>query len=323
MTPIPLRFPSGDTTCAALHYPGTNGACVVMAGGTGVTKEVAADRFAPRFQAAGFSVLAIDFRGFGESGGRPRQVVRTSAQVADLHAAIGAARTLLPEVDPERVALWGFSLAGGHVLNVAANDTRLAAAIAQTPLADGPAIAPNAFKYMTPGALLRLHARATKDIINRHLLRRPAALIPLAGPRGSVASLTTPDGARGGAALDPDGRFAATWEQTIAAASALRLGLYRPGRAARRIACPLLVVVCDRDTSVLVDPARRAAAAAPRGELLELAGDHYAPFDSAHEAAVAGELGFLERCLGRPEGCASATSATPTSRSAPSPSALG
>ena len=30
-----VRFPSGDTHCAAWHYPGTNGACVVMAGGTG------------------------------------------------------------------------------------------------------------------------------------------------------------------------------------------------------------------------------------------------------------------------------------------------
>jgi pimeloyl-ACP methyl ester carboxylesterase len=294
---LPVRFPSGDTTCAALHWPGTNGACVVMAGGTGVTKEVAADRFAPRFHAAGFSVLAIDFRGFGESGGAPRQVVRVADQLADLHAAIAAARTQLPEVDAERVALWGFSLAGGHVLNVAARDARLAAAIAQTPLTDGLAIAPNAFRYMTPGALMGLHVRATKDIINRRVLRRGATLIPLAGPRGSVASLTTPDGARGGAALDPDGRFP-QWEQAIGAASALRLGLYRPGRAARRIACPLLVVVCDHDTSVLVDPPARAATAAPRGELLQLPGDHYAPFDSAHEAAVAGELAFLERCLG-------------------------
>jgi hypothetical protein len=28
-----VHFPSGDTKCAAWHYPGTNGACVIMAGG--------------------------------------------------------------------------------------------------------------------------------------------------------------------------------------------------------------------------------------------------------------------------------------------------
>ena len=78
-----VRFPSDDTTCAAWHYPGTNGGCVIMAGGTGVTKEPATDRFAPRFQQAGFSVLAIDFRRLGESGGEPRQIVRVREQLAD------------------------------------------------------------------------------------------------------------------------------------------------------------------------------------------------------------------------------------------------
>jgi hypothetical protein len=34
------RFISGDTECAAWHYPGTNGACVIMAGGGAVTKEL-------------------------------------------------------------------------------------------------------------------------------------------------------------------------------------------------------------------------------------------------------------------------------------------
>src|SRR3954447_4268303 len=133
-----VRFPSGDTTCAAWHYAGTNGACVVMAGGTGVTKEPATDRFAPRFHAAGFSVLAIDFRRVGESGGSLRQVVRVNEQVEDLHAAVAFAREL-PEVDPARVALWGFSLAGGHVLRVAAADAAIAAVVAQAPFVDGPA----------------------------------------------------------------------------------------------------------------------------------------------------------------------------------------
>src|SRR5690349_17757252 len=104
-----VRFPSGDTTCAAWHYPGQNGGCVVMAGGTGVTKEPATDRFAAQFQSAGFSVLAFDFRRLGESGGEPRQVVRVGDQADDYSAAIAFARTL-DEVDAARVAIWGFSL---------------------------------------------------------------------------------------------------------------------------------------------------------------------------------------------------------------------
>ncbi|MGZ4311291.1 MAG: alpha/beta hydrolase [Solirubrobacteraceae bacterium] len=291
-----VRFPSGDATIAALHYPGTNGACLVMACGTGVTKEPGTDPFAPRLQAAGFSVLAFDFRRLGASGGTPRQVVRVADQIADFDAAIDFARTL-PEVDPARLAIWGFSLAGGHVLRVAAGHPELAAAIAQAPLADGVAISPNALRSMTPSAAMRLQARAARDVLGRRLLRRPPVLIPLAGPRGSVASITTPDGARGGQVLDPDGRHP-DWQQTVAAASALRLAFYRPARVAARIACPLLVVVYDDDQTVLTDPPARAAERAPRGEVKRLPGDHYAAFEDGREATLDAEIAFLHRHAG-------------------------
>src|SRR5438552_823754 len=129
-----VRFASGDTTCVGWFYPGTNGAGVIMAGGFAVTKEPGTDRFAARFHDAGFTVLAFDYRRLGESGGQPRQVVRVREQLADWHAAIGYARTL-PGV--ERIAIWGFSASGGHVFRVAAANPAIAAAIAQTPNADG------------------------------------------------------------------------------------------------------------------------------------------------------------------------------------------
>ena len=56
------RFISGDTECAARHYPGTNGACVIMAGRGAVTKEPGTDLFAKRFHEAGFTILALDYR---------------------------------------------------------------------------------------------------------------------------------------------------------------------------------------------------------------------------------------------------------------------
>lgn len=78
-----------------------------MAAGFAVTKETAADLFARRFHDAGFSVLAFDYRGIGESGGQPRQVRRIRDQVADWQAAITFAAAL-PEVDPVRLAAWSF-----------------------------------------------------------------------------------------------------------------------------------------------------------------------------------------------------------------------
>src|SRR6266542_6729473 len=150
-----VRFASGGTECAAWHYPGTNGVCVIMAGGGGVTKEPGTDLFARRFCEAGFGVLAFDYRRLGESGGQPRQIVRMGEQQADWQAAIDFARTL-PGVDPARLAIWGFSLSGGHIFPVASRNPDLAAAIAQPPNADGQAAAPNALRYATPLAVLRL-----------------------------------------------------------------------------------------------------------------------------------------------------------------------
>lgn len=77
-----VHFASGGTECAAWFYPGTNGGCVIMTGGMAVTKEPGTDRFARRFRAAGFGVLAFDYRRLGESGGRPRQVVRIADELA-------------------------------------------------------------------------------------------------------------------------------------------------------------------------------------------------------------------------------------------------
>ena len=111
------RFSSGDTECAAWHYPGTNGACVIMAGGGAVTKEPGTDLFARRFHEAGFDVLAFDYRRLGESGGQPRQVIRIREQLTDWQAAIAFAAGL-PGVDRARLAIWGFSLSGGHVFRV-------------------------------------------------------------------------------------------------------------------------------------------------------------------------------------------------------------
>jgi pimeloyl-ACP methyl ester carboxylesterase len=287
-----VPVPSGELDLAAYHYAGTNGACVVMGSGLAVTKEPGTDRFARRFHEAGFSVLAFDFRRLGGSAGHPRQVVRLGEQLADWGAALTFAGAL-PEVDPTRVVAWGFSLAGGQVLEVAAAHPGLAAAIVQAPLVDGRAAAPSALRHTTPGAMLRLIARAVADAAGGLVGREPR-LVPLAGARGTVALLTTPDAQDAGRALDPDGAYA-DWQQAVAARAVLAIGSYRPARRARQVGCPLLVVAYDDDMAVLAGPAARVAERAPRGELVRLSGGHYAAFLDAHEDTVSAELSFLRR----------------------------
>jgi pimeloyl-ACP methyl ester carboxylesterase len=292
-----VRFVSGDAECAAWHYPGTNLACVIMAGGFAVTKEPGTDRFAKRFHDAGSTVLAFDYRRLGDSGGQPRQVIRIREQLADWQAAIGFAATL-PGVDPTKLAVWGFSASGGHIFRVAARNPQLAAAIAQTPTADGPAATRNATRHQKPLALLRLTGRGILDALGGLIGRQPL-LVPLDGEPGTVAVLTTPDAIGGAKVLDPDNSYP-DWTQAAAARSALRLGFYRPGYAAARVRCPLLVLVCDQDQSALAGPAVRAANRAPRAELIRMPGGHYEPFLDGHEMAVEAELSFLRRHLGDP-----------------------
>jgi len=289
-----VRFPSGETLCAAWHYRGTNRACVIMAGGLAVTKEPGTDLFAKVFNDAGYTVLAFDYRHMGESGGHPRQVARVRDQLADWDAAIACARTL-PEVDPTRIAIWGFSLAGGHIFAVAARHPELAGAIAQTPFADGPAASRHAFPHTTLRALLRLGGRGILDMLGGAFGREPL-MVPLAGEPGTVAVISSPDGLRGGAALNPANRYP-DWQQQVAARSTLQLGTYRPGRYAAQIQCPLLVVVFDQDGAAPPEPAADAARRAPRGELVRLPGGHYEPFLSAHDETAEIEVSFLDRHL--------------------------
>src|SRR5690348_11182625 len=185
-----IRFASGDTECAAWHYPGTNGGCVVMTGGFAVTKEPGTDLFARRFAEAGFSVLAFDYRHLGESGGQPRQVQRVGEQLADWRAAIGCARTL-PGVDPARVAIWSFSAPGGHVFRIAARDPGLAAAIAQTPNADGLAASRNAARHQKPLALLRFAGLGVADAVGA-LTGRSALRLGFSRPGRYAARVRCP-----------------------------------------------------------------------------------------------------------------------------------
>jgi pimeloyl-ACP methyl ester carboxylesterase len=108
--------------------------------------------------------------------------------------------------------------------------------------------------------------------------------------------LSTPDALDANRALNPDGRYD-DWQQTIAARSVLPLMAYRPGRAAAAVRIPMLVVVCEDDRSVLPGPALRAAARAPRSEVVRVPGGHYAPFLDQHQAVVDAELAFLRQQL--------------------------
>jgi uncharacterized protein len=297
MTPAEGRrkvyFDSGEERCAAWLYPGKNGTGVVMAPGFGVTKEAGTDRYARALQAAGFTVLAFDYRRFGESGGQPRHIARIREQLADWDAAIDFAKTI-PDVDSNRLAIWAYSLSGAHVLPVAARHPDLAAAVAISAPVDGAAASRGSLRHQGIGALARLTGRGILDALGGALRREPR-LIPLTGERGTDAMLTAPDALKGPAALQAEKH--PEWKQVIAARSALRVGSYRPARFARRVKCPLLVISYEQDQLAVPRCAERAGKRAPKGEVVSLPGGHFEFLLDGYDESLRIQSQFLERHL--------------------------
>jgi uncharacterized protein len=288
-----VYFDSGEDRCAAWLYPGQNGTGVVMSPGFGVTKEAGTNRYAHALQTAGFTVLAFDYRRFGESGAQPRHVARIREQLADWDAAIAFARTI-PDVDSNRWAIWAYSLSGAHVLPVAARHPELAAAVAISAPVDGAAASRAAMRHQSIGALARLTGRGILDALGGAVGQEPR-LIPLTGERGTVAMLTAPDALKGPAALHAAKH--PEWKQVIAARSALRVGSYRPARFARRIKCPLLVISYQQDQLAVPLCAERAAKRAPEGEVASLPGGHFEFLLDGYDESLRIQSQFLERHL--------------------------
>jgi dienelactone hydrolase len=265
---------------------------IVMAHGLGGLRSAGLAPYAERFAAAGLAVLLFDYRHFGASDGTPRQLVSIRRQLQDWAAAITCARRL-PGIDPARIALWGSSFSGGHVVVAAARNGRVSAISAQGPMMDGLAATLNIGRYAGVGMLLRLVARGLRDMVAA-LLGRPPVMLPQLAPPGQTATMSTPDADPGYRAIvGPD------WRNEICARFALTLALYRPLAHARRVHCPALIAAAREDS---VAPAAAAVETARRiGEHAELRlydCGHFDLYVGAHfERACTDQVGFFRRVL--------------------------
>ena len=140
---------------------------IILCAGTGGTKGGSQARVAPLFAEKGYIVLAFDYRGWGQSESQLKAIEQQPApdannemtikvkalrwqmnytdQTEDIRAAISFVAGE-PNVDPNRIGLWGSSYGGGLVTWVAGNDPRVKCVAAQVPGMGG-ARAPAAIKY--------------------------------------------------------------------------------------------------------------------------------------------------------------------------------
>jgi dienelactone hydrolase len=285
-----VRFASGDADCAAWLYrpeEASPAPMLVMGHGLVAVREMRLAAYAERFAAAGFGALVFDYRHFGASGGEPRQLLDIRRQLEDWAAAIAYARSL---EGVDRVALWGTSFAGGHVLEAAARDGGVAAVVSQIPFTDGLA----SMRAADPKVAARLTVLALRDELARVTGRLPVR-VPVAGAPGTSALMTAADALPGVQALSAGQDI----DHTVCARIGTRIGQYRPGRAIRRLGMPVLLCVADQDS---VAPARAALRHAARGGAnVEVRRYPIGHFDiywgDAFKHAVADQLEFLQRHL--------------------------
>jgi NAD(P)-dependent dehydrogenase (short-subunit alcohol dehydrogenase family)/pimeloyl-ACP methyl ester carboxylesterase len=288
-----LHFDCGGMHCEALLMRPArreeSTPLVIMAHGFAAEKSFGLSPYAEQFVRRGMAVMLFDYRHFGGSGGVPRNLVSHWRQREDWQAALDFAGRL-PGIDSARIALWGTSFSGGHVLDCASRNPSVAAIVAQMPMLDVPAsLRGYSLRYLRQAVWHGL-----RDLARAATFRSPHR-VPVVGSAPAFAVMNKPGCESGYRRLVSD---EAAWANSCPARVLLTSLLNRPIKRAARVQCPALFVVAGQDQLAPARAVRKAAARMADATVVSLPGDHFAPyFDETFEEAVRCEADFLERCL--------------------------
>jgi cephalosporin-C deacetylase-like acetyl esterase len=268
----------GVNLAAWLYLPDGGGPhpAITMAHGYALVKEHGLEPFAQAFADDGFVVLVHDHRGFGSSDGEPRQDVDPWRQIADWRRAISFLESR-PEVDPERMGLWGTSYAGGHAILLGATDRRLRCVVAMVPTISG---FEQGLRRIPPDGVAALEQAFAEDERTQARGEAPHYQALVGADPAVPASYRSPE------AIDfflqplPEGTL---WENTVTIRSTRAARMYEPGVWIDRVSpTPLLMVVALNDTVTVADLALAAYERALEPKRLELIpGGHFDPYVSS------------------------------------------
>jgi pimeloyl-ACP methyl ester carboxylesterase len=264
-----------------------------MAHGVGGTRDSTLLPFAERFAEAGLDALLFDYRRFGDSSGEPRQLAWPPDHRDDYTAAVAFARGL-DGVDPDRIVLWGTSWSGGHVVYIAAEDPRIAAVVCHTPDLDGARTLLQIANYAGWWQLARVAWEGIKDLVGA-ARGRPPHMIPLVGPPGALAAMTSDDADAGYHSI-----AGPQWRNEVSARAVIAESVNRAITQIDRVTCPILIQIAAHDT---IAPPEQARAAGWRAkghvEVREHPGLHFDVYlGEGRERSLEDQLHFLRRHLG-------------------------
>jgi uncharacterized protein len=302
MTTEDIEFTAGNATLRGWFYPpsGRTGTapCVVLQTGFSGVKEMATPDYAEVLQAAGLACLVYDHPGFGASDAlapTPRQEIDPWQQVRCIQDAITYAQSR-PEVDADRIGLWGTSFAGGHAVVVAAIDRRVGAVVTQLPLISGA----RTFGDLIPiGARAGLEAAFAAERRARFAGADPTLIPVVADDPTANAALSSPGAFEYFTQLAR--KTAPAWRNEVTLTSMELMRGYEPGAWIRLVApTPLLVVAAPADH--LADGREVLAAyedALQPKALVTLPGGHFDQYSGANfeRGAAATRDWFVDHLL--------------------------
>jgi hypothetical protein len=264
---------------------------ITMAHGFAGTREHGIERFARAFADAGFVVLLHDHRNFGASGGNVRADIDPWQQIADWRQVISYLEAR-PEVDPNRIGLWGTSYAGGHALVLGATDRRLRCVVSQAPTISG---YEQGLRRVSPDATPALEHAFHEDERARLRGEPPRRQAVVSSDPSVAAAYRSQD------AIDfflqpvPDG----VWKNEVTLRSTRNARMYEPGVWVSRVSpTPLLMVIAREDRVTVADLALAAYERALEPKRLALLpGGHFDPYLKQFPLAQAGATQWFREHL--------------------------
>ncbi|MFC2000591.1 alpha/beta hydrolase [Chloroflexota bacterium] len=285
-------FYSHGTRCSGwLYRPGgiERPPIVIMAHGFAAEKTFRLPAYAERFVQEGIAVFIFDYRCFGDSDGQPRNLVSPRRHVQDWKAAIAHVRTL-PDIDQNRIALWGTSFGGGHAIVAAAKDQHIMVVTSQVPYVDPY----SSFRVHGLGDIARGWLAGLRDVIRMLTFRSPYC-IPVVGDPGTLAVLNAPGAKEGYEAIVPEG---SSWRNECPARIFFTGSLYRPIKVAKRVNCPTLIVMAEEDTLISPRSLERTAARMLNARLVRMPLGHFDVYSGeGFERVVEVKAAFLREHL--------------------------
>ncbi|EPQ3558234.1 alpha/beta hydrolase [Acinetobacter baumannii] len=289
----PLYVPCDQEMIAADFYiPKTNNksAVIIMAHGFAGLRQFKLIQYAQRFAQAGYAVILFDYRYWGGSTGKPREMISINSQLEDWKTMIQYASTC-KFIDNRRIVLWGTSLSGGYALSLASELKNIQAIMVQIPYVDGAETAklyplqryPQALKLSSQdymGSKMGLNPKRL-PVVDQYKL----CFMPTADSYYGYLSIVNPD---------------YYWSGEVPERVFFNLMRYRPIQLVRQINIPVLFIAAQHDSLIPIESSREAATnIAPFVSYHEWDMKH---FDIYHgswfEKAVTTQLEFLHQHIG-------------------------